>query len=60
MESATRPRKDTWPTASTRLPPDELRLIDAAAIKVGQKRSKLIYEATMARVREILGIGVAA
>ena len=47
-------RKGDWPTASMRISRDELHLIDAAAYKLRIKRSTLIYDATMARVREVL------
>ena len=47
-------RKGNWPTASCRVSPDELNLIDAAAYRTRKKRSELLHEALMAHVRQIL------
>lgn len=47
-------RKAEWPTASCRMSPDDMHLLDAAAYKARVKRSQLVYEGTMARVRAIL------
>lgn len=47
-------RKGERTTASMRIPWDDLHLLDAAAYRLRVKRSTLIYDATMARVREVL------
>lgn len=52
--------KGTWPTASTRIPPDESRLVDAAAYKLELKRADIVYAGTIRYVREILGQSAAA
>ena len=55
-----RERKKEWPTVGTRVAPEELHLIDAAAYKTGKKRARLVHEAVMDRVREVLGLPHAA
>ena len=50
------PPRGTLPTMSARISAAELYLVDAAALRIRKKRAELIYEATMAKVREILGI----
>jgi hypothetical protein len=56
LANGTGGRKAAWPTASTRVRPEDLRLIDAAAYRLGVKRGELIRDAVMDRVRGILGI----
>jgi hypothetical protein len=61
-----RPRKDAWPVASVKVPPSDLKLIDAAAGLLSKQhqseisRSDVVYSGTMRYVREVLGLPEAA
>jgi len=59
VQERDKPRKGDWPTAATRVTPEELHLIDAAAYKLRIKRAALLHEALMTRVREVLEIPAA-
>jgi hypothetical protein len=62
----TRPRKAPWPTASFKLPENDLKLIDAAAGLLSKEedreinRSDVLYTGAMRYVREVLGLPTAA
>lgn len=45
----------TWPIAGGRCTPEDLYLIDRAALEVGQKRGHFVVEAALARARAVLG-----
>lgn len=59
VQADTEERK-AWPVASTRMPKQDIALLDAAAAKLEVSRSDVVYSGTMKFVREVLGIAEAA
>lgn len=45
-----------WPTVGTRVAPEELHLIDAAAARAGKDRAGFIHDTLLVRTREVLGL----
>jgi uncharacterized protein (DUF1778 family) len=47
--------KGKWPIAGGRCSPDDLHLIDRAALQLRKKRAHFVVEAALAAAREVLG-----
>ena len=54
-ENGEKVRKGKWPIAGGRCSPDDLHLIDRAAVQARKKRSHFVVEAALAAAREVLG-----
>lgn len=52
--------KGDWPTASSRISPDDSRLLDSAAYKARCKRADVVLRGTLREVRRILNLPEAA
>jgi uncharacterized protein (DUF1778 family) len=45
--------RGTWPVIGTRVHPDERRLIDEAALEVGEKRGAFMLKAALDRAKAV-------
>lgn len=52
-----RGERTTWPVVTGRCHPDDMYLIDRAALELGQKRSYFVVAAALAQAREVLATG---
>lgn len=55
LASVNAPRKGDWPVVGTRAHPDDIKLIDRAALELGMKRGPFMLQAAIKEAHAVLG-----
>lgn len=55
LASVNAPEKGSWPVIGTRAHPDDIKLIDRAALEMGMKRGPFMLQAALKEAHAVMG-----